>query len=172
MNIMKNELCLVTGKGSQTAVTGWKTIAKAQNMALCDGSVPVGKYSREAFVSLGYLPNSADNSAYTSTEVSNALGGIEINECANVSVAAQAVSEGSNEIGTVYYSDYYDFQDTLTIIAQDDGTLTGDIVYPVCQINNPEADEAELSATADFLAFLASPEASAIFESHGFIVRQ
>ena len=99
-------------------------------MALCDGSVPVGKYSREAFVSLGYLPDTDDNSAYTSPEISEALGGIEINECADVSVAAQAVAEGSNEIGTIYYSDYYDFQDDLNIIAQDNGTLTGPIVYP------------------------------------------
>ena len=170
VNLLQNQLCLVTGVGSGTAVTGWDNIGDAANMALCDGTVPVGKYSREAFVNLGYLTASDDNSAYTSDEVSAALGGIEINECANVSVAAQAVAEGSNEIGTIYYSDYFDFQNDLTIIAQDDGTLTGPIVYPVCQINNPEADEAELAATADFLAFLQTPEVAAIFEDHCFIV--
>ena len=169
-NLLQNQLCLVTGNNSGTAVTGWENIGDAANMALCDGSVPVGKYSREAFVNLGYLPASDNNSAYTSDEVSAALGGIEINECANVSVAAQAVAEGSNEIGTVYYSDYYDFKDDLTIIAQDDGTLTGPIIYPVCQISNPEADEAELAATEDFLAFLQTPEVAEIFEAHYFIV--
>ena len=169
-DLLRNQLCLVTGKGSGTAVTGWENIGDAANMALCDGSVPVGKYSREAFVSLGYLPNTDDNSAYTSIEVSDALGGIEINECADVSVAAQAVAEGSNEIGTIYYSDYYDFQDDLDILAQDDGTLTGPIVYPVCQINNPDADEAERAATADFMAFLQTPEVVQIFEDHCFIV--
>ena len=169
-DLLQNQLCLVTGKDSGTAVTGWDNIGDAANMALCDGSVPVGKYSREAFVSLGYLPDTDDNSAYTSPEISEALGGIEINECADVSVAAQAVAEGSNEIGTIYYSDYYDFQDDLNIIAQDDGTLTGPIVYPVCQIVNPEADEAELAAAEDFLAFLQTEEVAAIFESHCFIV--
>ncbi len=169
VNLLQNQLCLVTGKDSGTAVTGWDNLDAAANMALCDGSVPVGKYSREAFVSLGYLEAADDNATYTSDEVSAALGGIEINECANVSVAAQSVAEGSNEIGTVYYSDYYDFQEDLTILAQDDGTLTGPIVYPVCQIRNPEADEAQLAATADFLAFLQTPEAAEIFEAHCFI---
>lgn len=170
VNLLQNQLCLVTGADSGTAVTGWENIGDAANMALCDGTVPVGKYSRIAFVALGFLPESDDPAAYTTEEVSQALGGIEINECANVSVAAQAVAEGSNEIGTIYYSDYFDFQNDLTIIAQDDGTLTGSIVYPVCQINNPEADEAELAATEDFLAFLQAPEVAAIFEDHCFIV--
>lgn len=169
-NLLQNQLCLVTGKDSGTAVTGWNDIANADNMALCDGSVPVGKYSREAFVSLGYLPAIDDNSTYTTAEVSEALGGIEINECADVAVVSQAVSEGSNEIGTIYYSDYYDFQDDLVILAQDDGTLTGPIIYPVCQINNPEADEAELAATEDFLTFLQSDEVAQIFEAHCFII--
>ena len=170
VNLLQNELCLVTGKDSGTAVTGWEDLSNASNMALCDGSVPVGKYSREAFVSLGLLPDSDDNSAYTSDEVSAALGGVEINECANVSVAAQAVAEGSNEVGTIYYSDYYDFQNALTILTQDDGTLTGPIVYPVCQIANPEADEEELAATEDFLAFLQTPAVQEIFQNHCFIV--
>ena len=170
VNLLQNELCLVTGKDSGTAVTGWEDLSNASNMALCDGSVPVGKYSREAFVSLGLLPDTDDNSAYTSDEVSAALGGVEINECANVSVAAQAVAEGSNEVGTIYYSDYYDFQNALTILTQDDGTLTGPIVYPVCQIANPEADEEELAAPEDFLAFLQTPAVQEIFQNHCFIV--
>lgn len=172
VELLQNSLCLVTGNDSGTTVTGWDDIANASNMALCDGSVPVGKYSREAFVSLGYLEDTDNNSAYTTAEVSAALGGIEINETADVAVTSQAVAEGSNEIGTIYYSDYYDFQDSLTIIAQDDGTLTGPIIYPVCQISNPEADEAELAATADFLAFLQTPEVAEIFANHCFIVSE
>lgn len=170
VDLLQNQLCLVTGNNSGTAVTGWDNITEASNMALCDGSVPVGKYSRIAFVALGLLPESNDPAAYTTEEVSKALGNMEINECANVSVTAQVVAEGSNEIGTIYYSDYYDFKDDLTILAQDDGTLTGPIVYPVCQITNPEADEAEQAAAADFLAFLQTPEVAEIFANHCFIV--
>ena len=59
-----------------------------------------------------------------------------------------------------------------TILAQDDGTLTGDIVYPVCQVANPEADEAEQAATADFLAFLQSDFCLEAYEQYCFIVNQ
>ncbi len=171
VQLLRNSLCLVTGVNSGTTVTGWSDIGNAANMALCDGTVPVGKYSREAFVSLGILEATDDNSAYTSDEISAAFGGIEINECADVAAAAQAVAEGSNEIGTVYYTDYYDWQDDLLILAQDDeGELTGAIIYPVCQVANPEADEAELAATADFLAFLQSEEVLQIFVNHCFVL--
>ena len=39
----------------------------------------------------------------------------EINECANVGAVTAAVAEGSNEVGTVYYSDTYGFEDRLQI---------------------------------------------------------
>jgi molybdate transport system substrate-binding protein len=172
VELLQNALCLVTGNDSGTAVTGWDNITDAANMALCDGTVPVGKYSREAFVTLGFLEGQDDNSAYTSDEISAALGGIEINETADVAAAAQAVAEGSNEIGTIYYTDWYDYEDQLTILAQDDGTLTGPIIYPVCQVANSDADDAELAATLDFLAFLQSDEVLQIFVDHCFVLNQ
>ena len=170
VNLLSNELCLVTGVGSETAVTGWDNLADAKNMALCAGTVPVGKYTRIALVNLGYLAEADDPSAYTRDEVSDALNGLEINECSDVAATAAAVAEHSNEVGTVYYSDYYNYKDELEIIAKDDGTLTGPITYPICQVKNPEADEAELAATADFLAFLQSAEAQAAFEEYCFVM--
>jgi molybdate transport system substrate-binding protein len=143
---------------------------KAASIALADGSVPVGKYTRTALMNLGILAETDDASAYTTEEVSEALGGVEINECGNVSKVAQAVAEGSNEIGTVYYSDYYDFQDQLEILAQDDGTLTGDIIYPVARITNVEADDAETAAADDFFAFLQTDEVMKLYEDYCFII--
>ena len=78
--------------------------------------------------------------------------------------------EHSDEIATIYYSDYYNHQDDLTIIAQDDGTLTGPIIYPVCQVANPEADEAETAAAADFLAFLQTQVCLDAYEEYCFII--
>ncbi|MCD8145016.1 MAG: molybdate ABC transporter substrate-binding protein [Oscillospiraceae bacterium] len=171
VDLLSNALCLVTYNGSETAVTGWEDMDQATSMALCDGTVPVGKYTRELLVSLGLLEDTDDNSAYTTDDVSAALGGLEINECANVSAAAAAVVEQSNEIATIYYTDYYAYQDDLTILAIDeDGELTGAITYPVCQVANSEADEAELAATEDFLAFIQSEGVLQIFEDYCFIV--
>lgn len=168
--LLENQLCLVTYPGSGTEVTGFDTMDKAASLALADGSVPVGKYTRTALMNLGILENADDASAYTTQQVSEALGGIEINECSNVSKVAQAVMEGSNEIGTVYYSDYYDYQDKLEILAQDDGTLTGPIIYPVGRIVNNEATEAQTAAADDFFRFLQTDEVLSIFESYCMII--
>ena len=76
------------------------------------------------------------------------------------------------EIATIYYSDYFNHQNDLTIIAQDDGTLTGNIIYPVCLVENSEADEAEIQAAADLLAFLQTDDCLAAFEEYCFIVNR
>lgn len=170
VELLSNQLCLVKGNTTETAVTGWDNIADAKTMALCPGSVPVGKYSRIAFVSLGVLTETDSPADYTAEEISAALGGIEIDEADDVEVAAAKAVEGSVEIATIYYSDYYAHQDDLTIIAQDDGTLTGKIIYPVCQVANPEADEARIAATEDFLAFLQSDTCKDAFKEYCFIV--
>ena len=87
-------------------------------------------------------------------------------------VAAAKAVEGSVEIATIYYSDYFNHKNDLTIIAQDDGTLTGKIIYPVCLVENSEADEAEMQAAADLLAFLQTDVCLAAFEEYCFIVNR
>lgn len=169
--LLENQLCLVTYPGSGTAVTGFDSMDKAGSVALADGSVPVGKYTRTALMNLGILGETEDPSAYTTQQVSEALGGVEINECSNVSKVAQAVMEGANEFGTVYYSDYYDYRDKLEILAQDDGTLTGPIIYPVGRIVNREATEAQTAAADDFFAFLQTEPVLNIFRDYCMIVR-
>ena len=170
VNLLSNQLCLVKGNDTQTAVTGWDNLSEAEIMGLCGGSVPVGKYTRIALVSLGVLPERDDPAAYTSDEISQALGGVLIDEADDVEDAAVKAVEGAVEVATIYYSDYYNHQNDLTILAQDDGTLTGDITYPVCQVANPEADEAEKAATEDFLAFLQSDFCLEAYEQYCFIV--
>ncbi len=170
VELLSNQLCLVKGNSTETAVTGWDNIGDAKTMALCPGSVPVGKYSRIAFVALGILPEAEKPADYTAEEISAAFGGIEIDEADDVEVAAAKAVEGSVEIATIYYSDYYAHQEDLTIIAQDDGTLTGKIIYPVCRVANPEADEARIAAAEDFLAFLQSDTCKNAFKEYCFIV--
>ncbi len=172
VNLLSNQLCLVKGNDTETAVTGWENLSDAKTMALCGGSVPVGKYSRIALVALGILEETDDPSAYTSEEISAAMGGVEIDEADDVEVAAAKAAEGSVEVATIYYSDYYNHQNDLTIIAQDDGTLTGAITYPVCLVANPEADETESAAATDFLAFLQTQQCLDAYAEYCFIVNQ
>lgn len=172
VNLLSNELCLVKGNNVETAVTGWDNLADAKSMAICGGSVPVGKYTRVALVSLGILPETEDPAAYTTEEISAALNGLEIDEADDVEVAAAKAVEGSVDAATIYYSDYYNHKDELTILAQDDSTLTGNIIYPVCQVANPEATEAESAATQALLAFLQTDYCLQAFEEYCFIVNK
>lgn len=167
-NVVNNQVCVVTFKGSNTKVTGLANIKDASSIALADGSVPVGKYTRQAMVNAGMLEEVEDVSTITTEEVSKALGGVEINECANVSAVASQVSEGSNEVGTVYYSDTYGLEDKLEILEKVSYDLTGNVIYPVSQVVNDEADDAEKQAALDFVNFLISDTAKAVFDSYYF----
>jgi len=167
-NVVNNQVVVVTLKDSGTKVTGLADIGSASSIALADGSVPVGKYTRTALMNLGILPETDDPSAYTTQEVSEALGGAEISEQGNVSQVLTAVVEGSCEVGTTYYSDTYGYEDKLSILETVGYDLTGNVIYPISMVINDEADEAETAAAADFLAFVTSDEAKAVFESYYF----
>lgn len=169
VDLLRNEVVLITWKGSGTKVTGIDNLGDAASIALADGSVPVGKYTRVALQNLGVLDKDADPSGISTEDVSAALGGVEINECGNVSKVKEAVKEGSNEVGTVYYSDAYSVRDDVDIIQHLSTDLTGAIVYPMCRVTNAEADAAQTAAADDFFAFLQTPEAMAIFEEYMFV---
>ena len=170
VDIVNNQVCVVTWAGSDTKVTGLANIADASSLALADGSVPVGKYTRQAMVNAGMIeaPEDGDVSQITTQEISDALGGIEINECANVGAVAAAVSEGANEVGTTYYSDTYGLEDRLQIIEKVPCDLSGDVIYPAAVIVNPEADELQSEAAESFVSFLTSDTAKEIFDSYYF----
>lgn len=169
-DLLGNQLVLVKAKDSNTAVTGLDNIEQAESIALAGGSVPAGKYTRQALVSLGKLSESEDVSKIETSQVSQALGGVEISEQSNVSKVLMAVAEGSSQVGTVYYSDTFGYEDRVEIIEKVDKGLTGDIVYPICRVMNREADEAQNKAAEDFLKFLESDKAKAVYEKYLFEV--
>jgi molybdate transport system substrate-binding protein len=153
-------------------VTGFAELVNAKNIALADGSVPAGKYARQVLINLGVLDGAKSAADYTAADVSAALGGVEINECSNVGKVKEAVKEGANEIGIAFYSDAYSIVDFVDIIEVADAALTGDILYPVCRVNNAEATAAQTIAADDFLAFLQTDAVKAIFEKYMFIINR
>ena len=167
-NVVNNQVCVIARNDSSTEVTGLADISKAASIALADGSVPVGKYTREAMVNSGLLKAADDVSKITTKEVSEALNGVEISEQSNVSKVLAAVVEGSCEVGTTYYSDTYGYENDIKIIEKVPYELTGDVIYPVAQIKNDEADNAEKAAAQDFVKFIISDEAQEIFEKYYF----
>ena len=167
-NVVANQVCVITQTGSSTAVTGLGNLGSAASLAIADGSVPVGNYTRKALLASGVLPMAEDASAITTEEISDALGGVEINECANVGMVTSAISEGANEAGTVYKSDTYGFEDRIKILEEVRSRLTGEVISPAAQIVTKGADEAKQAAAADFVDFLISDEAKVIFEEYYF----
>lgn len=167
-NVVNNQVVVVARTDSDTAVTGLADISKAGSIALADGSVPVGKYTRQAMVNLGLLDKVDDVSAITTKEVSDALGGVEISEQGNVSQVLTAVAEGNCEVGTTYYSDTYGYEDQLDILEKVGYDLTGNVIYPIALVKNDEATEAETAAAEDFLTYVTSDEAKEVFDSYYF----
>lgn len=167
-NVVNNQVVVVTLKNSRTKVTGLANLNEAKSLALAGGSVPVGKYTRQALVNLGVLDAVEDVSTITTIEVANALGGVEISEQDNVSKVLIAVVESACEVGTTYYSDTYGYEDKLQILETVSYDLTGDVIYPVCQVKNIEADEEQTKAAVDFLNYITSDEAKEIFSAYYF----
>ena len=167
-DVVNNQVVVVTLKDSGTAVTGLADLGEAESIALAGGSVPVGKYTRQAMVNLGMLPETEDVSAITTAEISEVLGGVEISEQDNVSKVLTAVVEGSCEVGTTYYSDTYGYEEELDILETVPYDLTGNVIYPIAQVKNTEADEAQTKAAEAFLVYILSDEAKAVFDAYYF----
>ena len=167
-DVVNNQVVVVTLKESSTKVTGLENLGDAESIALAGGSVPVGRYTRQALINLGVLPETDDPAAITTEEVSEALGGVEISEQDNVSKVLTAVVEGSCEVGTTYYSDTYGYEEDLEILETVSYDLTGNVIYPIARVVNEEADDAQTAAAEDFLEYVLSDEAKEVFEAYYF----
>ena len=167
-NVVNNQVIVVTRKDSKTKVKGLETLKDAKSIALAGGSVPVGKYTRAALISIGKLKKVEDPATITTEEVSKALGDVEISEQDNVSKVLSAVVEGSCEVGTTYYSDTYGYEKDLDILEKVSYDLTGDVIYPIAEVKNDEADKAQKAAAEDFLKFVTSDQSKTVFDSYYF----
>lgn len=167
-NVVNNQLCVIARKDSGTKVTGLETLKDAKSIALADGTVPVGRYTRKALVSLGILPEAEDLSKISTKDVSEALGGVEISEQSNVSKVLAAVAEGSSEVGTTYYSDTYGKEADIEILEKVPYDLSGNVIYPISQVVNDEASEAEITEAKKFIDFVCSDMAKETFQKYYF----
>ncbi len=161
-DMLGNELVVIALKDSDTSVDGLESLDKAKSIALAGSTVPAGEYTRNALITLGILDKNADAGSVTSAQVSEALGGVEINECDNVSKVLTAVAEGACEVGTVYYSDTYGYEDSIKILERVDDSLTGKILYPIALLNDPD------ETAKDFYEFLCSDRAKEVYAKYCF----
>jgi molybdate transport system substrate-binding protein len=153
VNLLGNSLVLIAPKDSKIdtirIAPGFdlaKLVARDDKIAMGDAkSVPVGKYAKAALEKLG---------AWTAAEPKFAM-------TENVRAALALVARGEAVLGIVYSTDAK-VEPGVKIV----GTFPADshpaIVYPVAATANARP------GAADYLAFLRSREAKAIFEKYGF----
>lgn len=139
VNLLENKIVLIKPTGAETAVTGFDNITKASSIALAGEDVPVGQYARELFTNLGILDQ---------------VMAMEINEGANVTAVLTAVAEGSNEVGVVYATDAASMPDDVEIVAEATADQVSQAIYPVGQVKDEQASEAQTKAAEEFLNYL------------------
>lgn len=153
--LLGNRIVLIAPKDAHT---GEVAIAPGLDLAglLGDGrlamanveAVPAGKYGKAALQQLG---------VWASVEE-------KVAQAENVRAALALVSTGEAPLGIVYRTDAAADPSVKTIGVFPEGAHPP-IVYPVTELA-----EAKSAAASDFLLFLQSAKARALFESHGFSV--
>lgn len=159
VDLLKNNVVLITPKDSKLGIKGFKDITKADTIAIGDPeSVPAGKYAKEILTNLG---------VYNEVEKKASLG-------ASVTEVLSWVAEGSADAGIVYATDAQtentngDDKEVEVVATAEDSMMQTPVVYPVGVVSaSTHKDEAKA-----FEDFLQTDEAKAILEKAGFTINK
>ena len=159
VDLLKNDVVLITPKDSKLGIKSFKDITKADTIAIGDPeSVPAGKYAKEILTNLG---------VYNEVEKNASLG-------ASVTEVLSWVAEGSADAGIVYATDAQtentngDDKEVEVVATAEDSMMQTPVVYPVGVVS-ASAHKDEAKAFEDFLQ---TDEAKAILEKAGFTINK
>ena len=150
INLLTNKVVLIVPKANSLGLTSFNdlTSSKVKLIAIGDPkSVPAGSYANTAFTELGIL--AAIQSKFI-------LG-------ANVTQVLQYVDSGNVDAGVVYSTDALS-DNNVTVVATGPADVNASIVYPGAIIKASKA----ATAAQDYINFLGSDQAKAIFVKYGF----
>ena len=94
----------------------------------------------------------------------------DINECANVTAVLTAVAEGSNEVGVVYATDAASNKDVKVLAEAPADAFKTPVIYPVGLVKNSDATDEEKKDAKEFVEYLQTEDAKAVFTKYGFSV--
>lgn len=159
VDLLKNDVVLITPKDSKLGIKSFKDITKADTIAIGDPeSVPAGKYAKEILINLG---------VYNEVEKKASLG-------ASVTEVLSWVAEGSADAGVVYATDAQtentngDDKEVEVVATAEDSMMQTQVVYPVGVVSaSTHKDEAKA-----FEDFLQTDEAKVILEKAGFTINK
>lgn len=152
-NLLGNHLVLIAPKDSTVTLTIGPRFdllgaLKGGRLAIADpDSVPAGKYGRTALSSLGVWNGVADHLA----------------QAENVRVALAYVARGETPLGIVYTTDALS-EKNVRIVTQFPDNSHPPIIYPAALTKDAKPGAKE------FLDYLSTPAARAIFQKYGFIL--
>ena len=154
VDLLENKVVLCVPEGSDKGIDSFDALAehlKAQDILFCMGNsdVPVGQYTQKI---LAY---------YQLDEAALAAAGV-ITYGSNVKEVTTQVTEGSVDAGVVYCTDAYSAG--LTPVDEATREMCGQVIYPAAVLKAaPNAETAK-----EFLAYLQTDKAMAVFEGVGF----
>lgn len=153
-DLLENKVALVAAEGNPADLHSYDDLKAALDsgtilLAMGNEDVPVGQYTQKIF------------SFYGMDEDALAAAGC-ITYGSNVKEVASQVAEAAVECGIIYQTDAV--VSGLTIIETATPEMCGQVIYPAAVLNSSQNKEAAL----DFLDYLKSDDADAVFADAGF----
>lgn len=148
-NLLQNQVVLIVPASSST-ITGFNDLTsdKAKKIALGEPkSVPAGQYAEEVFIKSGILDKVKPKAVYAK-DVKEVLTWVET-ENADAGIVYETDAKVSNKV-------------KIAAVAPEDSHSP--VIYPAAIIKNSK----NLDVSKDFMKFLASAKAKAVFEKYGF----
>ena len=154
INLLENKVALAVPEGNPKGIESYEDLAERLRagsvlLAMGNSDVPVGQYTQKIFAFFGLDEDELAKKG-------------AITYGSNVKEVTTQVKEAAVDCGIIYGTDA--FSAGLTVVDTADAEMCGQVIYPAAVLNITRNEE----TARDFLAFLTSAEASAVFESVGF----
>ena len=154
LNLLENKVALAVPEGNPKGVESFGALVEGLKagtllLAMGNSNVPVGQYTQKIFAFYGL------------DEAELARKGV-ITYGSNVKEVTTQVSEAAVDCGIIYGTDA--FSAGLQVVDTATAEMCGQVIYPAAVLNITKHEE----IARDYLAFLTSEAANAVFESVGF----
>ena len=154
INLLENRVALVVPSGNPKNIRSFDDMALALPagkilLGMGNSDVPVGQYTQSIL-------------AYYKLDERDLAASGSISYGSNVKEVTTQVSEESVDCGVIYCTDA--FSAKLDVVDYATAEMCGRVVYPAAVINTSKNQD----AAREFLDYLTSAEAMAVFESVGF----
>lgn len=154
INLLENKVTLVVPAENEKGLKSFddlKTALESDDILLAMGNsdVPVGQYTQKIL-------------AYYGLDEQALADAGKITYGSNVKEVTTQVAEGSVDCGIIYCTDA--FSAGLTVVDEATADMCGQVIYPAAVMKN----SGDADAAQEFLDYLTTGEAMAVFENVGF----